>query len=311
MNEEILELILAEIDKFHAKDPLRGISAQRDRLAKELMSKKKFEIRRDMVTGKNPRLCNHHGQLVDLAGDVELIIDQAPYVARRSDAAEKARYISKFERPSKEARAKMKKDMEGVLQKLIKLSGIVPVDPNAFNRALDLIASNFLYEIEDGKVLFGKLNESGLVGSSRYSLEEMLPHHLIDSDKTALAQEIKNSEVKALAKKLLDSTSIRTVTLDQKVAFLKKHELLATIEPRQLPQISRSEIERETVRKEALIRGLNPDAVIRGGGQTLADLNRIAKREYESLDDVRQIKQGLTEIKPAGVPKYENLSYHE
>jgi len=267
------------------------------------LSKKKYEKRFDKVT-------NHNGQQVDLAADVELFVDAANYIRRRSNAAESAKFVSKYLKPSKEARDVMAKETESVLLKLSKLHGIVPADNDNFNRAIWLLAQNFLYEFEGGQISFAKLSESGLTSSRRFSFDELVPGVLINHERTSMAGELKTAELKSLAKKLLDGTTIRKETIEQKVEVLKKQELLAAgIPEKKLPSISRSDIEKETIRREATIRGFNPDDVFAGGGQRLADLQRISKREYEQLDDVTEITNELKKIKPRGPAQYEGISY--
>lgn len=326
MNKEIEDLILKEIDRAHEADNLRNIGHYRERLLKDLLSKRQYSLR-------NGHIVNQNGIKQNLSEDIELLLDSSPYIGRRSDAAEKAKFISRFNKPDKETRKKLAAEVEQILKKLVKIHSIIPNDPDNFDRALDIIAKSFLFEVatddgpintvtnkpeySKGEVLFSKFNgESGLTGEKRLTFRDIQSGitHLIDSDRTKFARELRESELRALAAKLLDAgpKTIRTSTdaLKDKVEFIKRNELLSTFSPKQLPRIPKSEISREIMRREVAARGWGDlENIIAGGGQKLHVLNQTAKIELNSMDDLLPIQTELKKIQPQGPAKWEAISY--
>lgn len=322
--EEIEKLILTEIDKAHEKDNLRNIGPNRERLLKDLLSKRQYKLRQGHIT-------NHNGVKQNLENDVELLIETASYIPRATNAAEKAKFISKFNKPDKDTRAKLAAEVEGVLRKLVKINSIIPKDQANFERALGIISKSFLYEIADGDgpidpvtgkpeysrgdVLFAKFND-GVTGEKRLTFRDIQSGitHLIDNDRTKFAREVRESELRALAHKILDAgpKTIRTSTnaLADKVEFIKRNELFSTFSPKQLPKIPKSEIQKEIMRREVAARGWGDlDNVISGGGMKLHALNQVAKIELNSMDDLQTIQTELKKIQPQPAAKFEGISY--
>jgi hypothetical protein len=317
MNEEIKKAILSRIDKAHERENHRGIEANRERLAADLISRHRLELRSGKITDKN-------GVLQDIGELVEVAIDTASYLASR----EKAKYISKWNRPTPELRKNLADQVESVLKKVSKLNSIVPHEQQAYDRALWVLAKNFLYETTpEGEVLFAKLNENGLPGSKRFTFEEIAPIHLINPIRTNFSKELKEASRKELAKQLIGDipkkatknrkgakTGVEPTTLDkdpiaEKVAFIRMNEILSEIPSKQIPQIPRSQVEAEIIRRESVARGLDYNTVITGGGQRFYDLTRMAKAEYDSMDNTSSIQQEIKAIQPQPISRYEGLSY--
>lgn len=302
----IEQKILDIISKAHRDDDLRGIDANKNRLVKEVLSRKRYQERHGVIV-------DHNGvdQTDLMERDINLIIDATSYIARRSNAALKAGFISKWNKPNEATRKTMIEEMERVLKTLTKLHSIVPVDQSAFNSAIKVLAKNFLYERIGNEVTFRKYNESGLLGQETFTFDNLLPHHLIDQKRTLFSKEVRKSQLIELARKIKDNPKLANSgnrrDLDNAIAEIKDNELITEVPARILPRISRSEIEREIVRREGTIRGLDVDKL---AGTPLAQLYNIARQEYQSLDNMNSINAELQSIKAAGPAEYFGISYH-
>lgn len=319
MNDEIKQMILAKIDALHEKDNVRGIAKHRERLLNDLLGARRYELR-------NGKLSNHNGVPQNLTQDVELLVDSSSYIGMRADV-KSAKYISKFLNPNQDVRKKMADETEKVLLKLSSINAIIPKDKDNYNRALSVLAKNFLYEMdEEGELKFAKLNDNGLTSEARFTFDEIKPTHLIDGFRTGFAQELKTAELKKMAYSIVGEIRGRkgantTITqegfekeqmgpIEAKISAIRKNEILSTFQPKRLPHIPQSKILDEVMRKEAALRDMGALEVIRNaGGRNYLSLTKIAEREYQRLQDHTPIMEQVRTIQAAPAASYEGLSY--
>lgn len=295
---DIDEKILSLMDKMHTEDPLRGIDTQKHKLLQELKSKKGYELRQGHIVDARTK------KKVDLEGDVKLIVDSSYSVRRRTNAAAEAAYVSPWSPPSSETKQRSSAEMKKVLQKLLKIHSIKANDDQAMDRALDLISQNFLFEIDaNGEPTFAKLNASGLVGKERYSFLPLIPQELIDQQSTSFAKELRTSELRQLAMKLIPTPNPRPSEIEEKLALIQKQEFRTELPLKKLPHIPPGEIEREFARREAAIMGVDPGS----GGHAGGLIRNAVRWEVEKLDDVTEIFNQLKSIKPAIHSQWEGM----
>lgn len=294
----IEDQIYKEIDAADAADPQRNIKHFRDRLLNEITSRQRLDQRQGIVVDK-------FGRQVNLKETVLTAIDSAYYIGRASNAEEKARWVSKWPKPTKEQRQKIAREVREVIDNLVQLNSVVAKDKGALQRAVNVLSENLVYSHDDaGNVVFSKLNPSGIPGSVPYSFDDIIPKDLIDYEQTQLEREIKDAVYRRNALAIIDIKDPRKELIKEKIEQLKRKDLIEKIPRRSIPQIPKSELENEFYRKEAVLRGLDPATQ---GGQAAHVLRMSAKQEMEKLDDLTDVQRQLNEIKPQTTQAWEGL----
>ena len=325
MKEEIRQAILAKIRKAHEKQPSRGIEANAERLADDILARYSFELRGGKITNKN-------GIIQPIEDIVGMFVQAAPYILANPDDS---KFISKHIKPGPDVRKRMADEVEKVFMKLSKIDAVIPIDPDNYTRALGIMSKHYLWEVVDGEVMFARLHESGIIHpEARMTWDEIKASHishLIDPFRTEHAYELKQAERRQIAMKLLgDDARVKGTVkkgakttvyaegeqpkdldpISEKMNVIRKNEILSEIPKRVLPAIPKSEIIREAQRRECAVRQWGElEQVINGGGQRLHQLNQVGKFHLEELADTSAIRNQLKEIQPQPAPQYEGISY--
>lgn len=299
---ELREKITAALADIDSQDTQRGIAQHSSALVDEfLRTRGRLEVRQGEITDGN-------GKRIDVTSALNVFLDASPLVLPPSDR--QSGYISPWSRPNERQRKAQVDETERVIKKLAELNGLVPIEPAYFEKAVGILAQNYLHEIKDGEVYFGRYTASGVIPDLRLSFDALIGsiNHLVDKERSAAAGALREAALKRTAKDLLPA-SFRPQELEQKVKELKRNEVNSVIPRRVLPRIPRSDVEREIVRRETIKRGLQYEDVMRAGGQRVNMLNRIAKHEYDEMLDFSAIDKELKALQPPP-PRHEGLTYY-
>lgn len=295
------EIIDAAIQELDREQPGRGIDRYAGEIRNLLLSKRRYEVRQG-------RLVDQRGQEADLRNDLRAVIDAATFIVRKGDP-KTSKYVSPFNSLNEEIATKYAAFMTGVFENLFKIEGFKPVDQNAFQKAISVLARNFVYETSDnGELVFRKINQNGLIGEKAFSFEEIatLFNPMIDRAQSQFSSELKRAERTELAKRLMNNPNPKKEFLEDKVAELKRNEIAFSIPAKKLPQIGRSSIEAEFVKREALLRGLD---VTNLTPNNRAILQNHARIEYDSLSDTREVQNQINQIEIKTASNWDGLTY--
>lgn len=294
---EVEEILLAAIDKADLKEPTRNIKQHRQRLLQEITSRMQLESRRGMLTDK-------FGATVSVSDVVGNTIDSAYYVGRPE--TQKAKFVSRWAKPSSEERARISKDVAKVIETMAEINHIVPIDRNAFQKAVNVLSANLVYGFENGKVVFSKLNPNGMTGSKDLEFNDIIPSNLVNQELSGIKKELHTATLREIAKKMLSIDNPKKLLVDEKIEQLRRKEILEKIPQRAMPRVDRKEVHDEFYRRAAILRGLDPAST---GGDTANIMRNEAKQEMERLDDLTDVQRELNTIQPEPVQRWEGLPY--
>lgn len=295
------EIIDAAIQELDREQPGRGIGRYAGEIRNLLLSKRRYEVRQE-------KLVDQRGQEADLKNDLLAVIDAATFIVRKGDP-KNTKYVSPWNPLNEETIHKYANVMTGVFENLFKIEGFVPADQGAYQKAISVLARNFVYETGDnGELVFRKINQNGLIGEKTFSFQDIatLFNPMIDRSKSQLASELKRAERTELAKRLMNNPNPKKEFLEEKVNELKRNEIAISIPAKKLPSIGRSLIEQEFVKREALLRGLD---VTNLTSNNRAILQNQARIEYEALSDPREIQNQINSIEIKTTSTWDGLTY--
>lgn len=303
------EQILKIIDRIAEADPGRNITKHREQLLRDIKSRYSLQERRGHIV-------NRHGVEQDLNQIVALVVDSASYIGRPSNQAEKMKYVSPWIKPTKEQRERMAKEVEQTLEHLVEVHRIQPLDQQAFKKALKLISENMSFgHTDEGKLIFRKANPSGLFGEQTHEFDDLMRtlDHLIDHRATRLEQALDHASRRAVAEKLIGKEFQKNKhgkqieeKVQENINQLIERDLAKRIPRKSLPTLPKSFIENEFYRREAILRGVDPEVA---GGNIAGQLRNVAKHEVERLDDVGELQRQIREIQPQTTTPWEGVSY--